>query len=81
MGVPEGLPSAHHEPLLRVTAPLAQPSWRVLPSGDLDPPRIPGWARRSDGYGVSASLLTPRHDPTFSGVRDRPVEELCGVVR
>jgi nicotinate phosphoribosyltransferase len=47
------------------------PHVRILASGDLDTPRVAALEKAGapiDGYGVGTSLLTARHDPTFSGV-------------
>jgi nicotinate phosphoribosyltransferase len=44
---------------------------RILASGDLDAQRIAALEQAGapiDGFGVGTSLLTARHDPTFSGV-------------
>lgn len=60
---------------------------RILASGDLDADRIAVLEEAGapiDGYGVGTSLLTARHDPTFSGVyklteiSGRPVLKVSG---
>lgn len=61
---------------------------RVLASGDLDAPTIAALEEQGapiDGYGVGTSLVTARHDPTFSGVYklaaigDHPVVKISGT--